>query len=133
MAGEIEARVRAMIRASDSPTEVAAALQASLRYSIRLHTAMARDDYLALGATKIGGRRGPPPDMSWPEWRGSPLNFLAQTELADIAAYDPDGELPHEGMPPSSSTTRIGPHPDVMRKARSPKCCMCPKESHSIV
>ncbi len=86
-----------MIRASDIPAEVAAALQESLRYSIRMHTALASDDDLALGATKIGGRPDLPPDTSWPEWRGAPLNFLAQIQLADIAAYDPDGELPHEG------------------------------------
>ena len=95
---EIEARVREMIRASDIPAEVAIALQDSLRYSIRMHTALASDDELALGATKIGGQPDLPPGTSWPEWRGAPLNFLAQIRLADIAAYDPDDELPHEGM-----------------------------------
>jgi hypothetical protein len=95
---EIEGRVREMIRASDIPAEVTTALQDSLRYSIRMPTALASDDELALGATKIGGQLDLPPDMLWPEWRGAPLNFLAQIQLADIAAYDPDGELPHEGM-----------------------------------
>jgi hypothetical protein len=51
-----------------------------------------------LGAAKIGGQPDLPPDMSWSEWRGAPLNFLAQIRLADTAEYDPDGELPHEGM-----------------------------------
>ena len=96
MTDEIEARVREMIRVSDIPAEVATALQDSLRYSIRMHTALASDD-LALGATKIGGQPDLPQDISWPEWRGAPLNFLAQIRLADIAEYDP-GELPHEGM-----------------------------------
>ena len=95
---EIEARVREMIRASDIPAEVAAALQDSLRYSIRMHTALASDDELALGVTKIGGQPDLPQDTPWPEWRASPLNFLAQIRLADITAYDPEGELPHEGM-----------------------------------
>ena len=58
---EIEARVREMIRASDIPAEVAVALQDSLRYSIRMHTALASDDELALGATKIGGQPDLPP------------------------------------------------------------------------
>src|SRR5262249_4296649 len=98
MTDEVEAHVREMIHASDIPAEVATALQDSLRYSIRLHTILASDDELALGATKIGGQPDLPSDMSWPEWRGAPLNFLAQIQLADIAAYDPDGELPHEGM-----------------------------------
>src|SRR6185295_2063256 len=87
---QIEARVREMIRASDIPAEVAAALQDSLRYSIRLHTALASDDEVALGATKIGGQPDLPEDMPWPEWRGAPLNFLAQIHLADVARYDPE-------------------------------------------
>jgi uncharacterized protein YwqG len=95
---EIEGRVREMIRASDIPAEVAAALQDSLRYSIRMHAALASDDELALGATKIGGQPDLPQGIEWPEWRDAPLNFLAQIQLADIAAYAPNGELPHEGM-----------------------------------
>jgi uncharacterized protein YwqG len=75
---EAEAHVREMIRASDVPAEVAAALQDSLRYSIRLHTTLASDDELPLGATKIGELPDLPPDTSWPEWRGAPLNFLTQ-------------------------------------------------------
>jgi hypothetical protein len=98
MMDEIEALVREMIRVSDIPAEVAAALQDSLRYSIRMHTALASDDELALGATKIGGQPDLPLDTPWPEWRDAPLNLLAQIRLADIAAYDPDGELPHDGM-----------------------------------
>jgi Domain of unknown function (DUF1963) len=39
-----------------------------------------------------------PQDILWPEWRGTPLNFLAQIRLADIAEYDQDGELPQEGV-----------------------------------
>lgn len=95
---EIEARVREMIRASDIPAEVATALQDSLRYSIRLHTSLASDGELALGATKIGGQPDLPHDMPWPRWHGAPVDFLAQIRLSDIVAYDPDGELPHEGM-----------------------------------
>jgi len=98
MMDEIEARVREMIRASDIPAEVAAALQDSLRYSIRIHTALVSDDDLELGATKIGGQPDLQPDGPWPAWQSAPLNFLAQIRLADIAAHDPDGELPHEGM-----------------------------------
>lgn len=94
---EIEARVREMIRTSDIPAEVATALQDSLRYSIRLHTALANEDELELGATKIGGRPDLPEDISWPDWRDAPLNFLAQIRLADIAAYDLNSRLPHEG------------------------------------
>ena len=82
---EIEARVREMIRASDIPAEVAAALQDSLRYSIRMHTVSASDDELALGTTKIGGQPDLPQDTPWPEWRSAPLNFLAQIRLADVA------------------------------------------------
>lgn len=98
MMDEIEARICEMIHASDIPAEVAAALQDSLRYSIRLHTALANDDELALGATKIGGQPDLPLDVPWPEWRGAPLNFVAQVQLADIAPYDPEGELPHAGV-----------------------------------
>jgi hypothetical protein len=98
MTDEVEARIREMVRASDIPAEVAAALSDSLRYSIRMHTAVANDAELALGATKIGGRPDLPEDIPWPEWRGAPMDFVAQIRLADIASYDPEGELPHEGM-----------------------------------
>jgi hypothetical protein len=74
-----------MIRASDSPTKVAAALQDTLPYSIRVRTTLASDDELALDATKIGRRPDLPPDRSSPEWRGAQLNFLAQIQHADIA------------------------------------------------
>jgi hypothetical protein len=94
---ETEERVREMICASEIPAKMAAALRDSLRYSTRMHTALASDDELALGATKIGGQPDLPPAMSWPEWRGAPLNVVAQIQLADIAAYDSDGELPHDG------------------------------------
>ena len=77
---------------------VAAALQDSLRYSIRMRTTLTNEDDLALGATKLGGLPYLPPGAEWPEWRGAPRNFRAQIRLANIAGYVPDGELPHEGM-----------------------------------
>jgi len=117
---EIKARVREMIRASDIPAEVAAALQDSLRYSIRLHTTLASDEDLAVGATKIGGRPDLPRDRQWPEWRGAPLNFLAQIGLAGIAEYDSDGELSHEGMLSFFFDYTNWVSRDVIRKARSP-------------
>ena len=44
-----------------------------------------------------------PADMPYPtatteDGEEYPLTFICQIDCADIAAFDPDGELPHEGM-----------------------------------
>lgn len=54
---------------------------------------------LPLGGSQVGGAPDLPADLDWPASDdGQPLPFIAQIRLADIAALDPEGDLPHEGL-----------------------------------
>lgn len=93
----------------DTPTLERALAQAGLkdaasrlarlaRPSLRLtSTAVADEDTLAPGASKLGGQPDLPHGASWPERQGLPLAFVAQLRLADLADFDlalpPDGTL----------------------------------------
>src|SRR5260370_30254398 len=47
---------------------------------------------------KLGGLPDWTPGRSWPAWQGSPMAFIGQVNLADIAAHDEAGYLPHSGL-----------------------------------
>ena len=51
-----------------------------------------------LGASKLGGDPDLPPDFIWPEWNGTPLGFLAQFRLDELAPHDIENLLPPTGM-----------------------------------
>lgn len=60
-----------------------------------------------LGASKLGGQPDVPPGFAWPRvpatpdwpaWGSTPLAFLAQFRLADVAAHNAEDALPHTGM-----------------------------------
>ena len=54
---------------------------------------------LPLGGSKVGGAPDLPADVGWPATGdGQPLPFIAQMRLAEIAALDPEGDLPHDGL-----------------------------------
>ncbi len=40
---------------------------------------------IAPGASRVGGLPDLPPQVPWPHWRGGPLDFLAQFNLAELA------------------------------------------------
>jgi hypothetical protein len=39
-----------------------------------------------------------PPAITWPRNDDEPLSFIAQANLADVAAYDSEGVLPRDGL-----------------------------------
>lgn len=62
---------------------------------------------LSLGSSKIGGKSHLPQGFQWPYYKGTnfdgktvnrPLSFIAQFNLTDVAEYDADGLLPHNGF-----------------------------------
>jgi hypothetical protein len=53
---------------------------------------------LPLGSSKLGAEPDLRPGQSWPAWQGSPMAFVGQVNLADIAAYDEEGYRPHSGL-----------------------------------
>jgi uncharacterized protein YwqG len=70
------------------------------RPAIRLDLTRVEDEAaLPLGASKVGGEPDLPIGASWPTTgEGDPLPFIAQIRLAEIAQYDPEGDLPHTGL-----------------------------------
>jgi uncharacterized protein YwqG len=52
---------------------------------------------LALGDSRFGGLPDLPPNIEWPTRKRIPMEFVAQIRLADIAAHDPENDLPHTG------------------------------------
>lgn len=68
--------------------------------AIRLDLTRVDDEAeLPLGASKVGGAPDLPPDTAWPTTSaGQLLPFIAQIRLADVAPFDPEGDLPHTGL-----------------------------------
>jgi uncharacterized protein YwqG len=70
------------------------------RRAVLLLTKKSSEIKTPLGATKIGGRPDLPPNVQWPAYQdGKPLAFLAQIDLAEIAALGtPIKGLPRDGL-----------------------------------
>lgn len=71
------------------------ALQKHTRTAVRLVTRPCGE--LALGQSRVGGTPDLPADFEWPAYRGKPLAFVAQLDLAEIRRVLPDGPLPPDG------------------------------------
>ena len=56
------------------------------------------DARLGLAATKLGGRPDLRARSRWPSREGRPLSFVAQINLAQVAALDSSGLLPRAGL-----------------------------------
>ncbi len=66
--------------------------------SIRLHTKLAGEYDLSIGASRIGGVPDVPSDFKWPERNGAPQSFIAQLAMEEVHPYDTHGALPERGM-----------------------------------
>lgn len=67
--------------------------------SIRMDCQRATDQAeLPVGSSKLGGEPDLRSGQSWPAWQGSPMAFVGQVNLADIAAHDEEAHLPHSGL-----------------------------------
>jgi len=71
---------------------IAAAIQASAKPSLRLSATSRSKGACA----RIGGARNLPRNLEWPAWKGQPLAFLAQFDLAALPEI-PGFDLPREG------------------------------------
>jgi uncharacterized protein YwqG len=89
----LETRLRSMGlgRVAESVLQLA-------RPAIRLDLTPTEETAIPVGTTKVGGSADLPPGAQWPWWRGGPLPFIAQVRLEEVAALDPEGDLPHEGL-----------------------------------
>ena len=50
------------------------------------------------GFNRLGGLPALPPGLAWPEWRGRPLAFLLQLDLASLPRLPGLPELPASGL-----------------------------------
>lgn len=51
-----------------------------------------------LGASRLGGWPDMPQGMEWPTWQDRPMSFLAQINLAEMHAVQPNLRLPKSGL-----------------------------------
>jgi hypothetical protein len=99
-------------RGTGTPKAVVEALVAKALPSIRLVPQPGSAESLPLGRCRIGGAPDLPEGMPWPrrsdaagespdEWEAdlnSPLQFILQVNLADVAPFDVAGVLPRAGL-----------------------------------
>jgi uncharacterized protein YwqG len=102
--------------------EQRAAIQRLLRPALALTTKKLSDSKLRIGASRNGGSPNLPADLARPTYEdGRPLTFLAQLNLAEVAAAGSTiTALPNAGqlvvfsawgwVPPGDSSPHIGGH-----------------------
>lgn len=89
-----EAEIRKITSDSLFAGEVDRLLEGA-RPSVRMHTTRSALEDIALGASRLGGLPDLPTGVAWPERNGSPLDFIAQIDLRDLAGLLP--EFPQSG------------------------------------
>ena len=77
---------------------VAQHVAAHLIDSLRLAPRPTNDESIPVGASKFGGRPDLPAGCAWPVWGETPLSFIAQVNLADVAKLGGGGDLPSAGL-----------------------------------
>lgn len=73
-------------------------LQKVEKNSIIIKTEKSCEEDFKLGESKIGGCPHLPEKFSWSKFHRKPLAFLAQVNLSQIAEYDTENLLPHDGI-----------------------------------
>lgn len=68
-----------------------------IKPAIGLKTRKATKLDSAIGATRVGGEPDASDDFEWPEGEEGPLLFVLQVNLADVAAFDLESQLPADG------------------------------------
>ena len=81
-----------------APKRLQQSLTDLLRPAIALNVERADDDAIAVGASKFGGAPDVPDGFEWPTWNDTPLGFLAQINLEEVAPFDVEGVLPKRGL-----------------------------------
>lgn len=91
----MESEVFRLIDASGL-SRIEAEIRAAVRPAVRL-CARRTVGGTAVGASKLGGLPDLPDSLEWPTRDSAPLAFIAQLNLAELAAQDPDHRLPPAG------------------------------------
>lgn len=91
------ANLWAALEAKGHP-EVVPKLQRVVAAAVGIQTTPTADDALAVGASKLGGKPDLGQTASWPGWKGKPLSFVGQLNLAEVASFPCCAELPSCGL-----------------------------------
>lgn len=75
--------------------DAAATVEGAWQHCYRL---VAASEEEASARTRIGGLPDLPDVAMWPHFEGAPLAFLAQLDLAELAALHPESPLPKSGL-----------------------------------
>ncbi len=67
------------------------------RSAVRLVTTPVAQDSLRPGQNRIGGLPDVPPGFEWPRWKGLPMSFICQLDLAEVAQWPEVLPLPKHG------------------------------------
>ncbi|MHB8624876.1 MAG: YwqG family protein [Aggregatilineales bacterium] len=59
---------------------------------------VADDSEIPVGVSKLGGSPDMPADFVWPQWNGTPLTFIGQFRMAEVAPFDIEHVLPPTGL-----------------------------------
>jgi uncharacterized protein YwqG len=89
--------ISTLLRATEL-SRVAEELEFLVMPSIRLKATRISENDLHLGTSKLGGLPDLPPHLQWPTWKGTPLAFIAQINLAEVHAFDSEEMLPASGI-----------------------------------
>jgi len=71
---------------------------------------VAGDTQIPVGASKLGGSPDLPPDFIWPQWDCTPLTFIGQFNLSDVAPFDVERALPVTGILSFFLRSRLAAH-----------------------
>ena len=69
-----------------------------LQESIRLTLQPLGETSTPAGVSRLGGVPDLPAGAAWPAWKGVPISFIAQVNLADLASFTPAQDLPKSGL-----------------------------------
>jgi uncharacterized protein YwqG len=92
---DVELRQLLLTRGLD---RIADPLMQRARPSVALSFTRREARRIPVGGSRIGGRPDLPAGTPWPRWDGSPMHFLGQFNLTEVAPFDRERLLPDRGL-----------------------------------
>lgn len=93
----MKTRIHELIH-SNGLSRHAGAIQRFMKDEINLQPLRAEGEQVGVGRSKLGGLPDLPPTMDWPVWKGQPLSFIGQFNMAEVVPFDSDKSLPQTGF-----------------------------------
>lgn len=78
--------------------DIAGLVRSWFRPGVLLVPKRLRGDRAPVGASKSGGHPDLAAESEWPRYRGQPMAFMLQVNLAEVSAIEPEVALPRSGL-----------------------------------